>query len=148
MAEQVRRTLGRFNQRFWDAANATQAFYERRQTLITVSATLASCAAAYWTYLSRVAHQRQLEQQIAAIHANLEKSHKVQPTPPPKVNGRLDYLLPVAIGTFVLGYGAGFRHGRSPKGTGGTWPEFGSVTTWTAPGGWRTSKAPPRDPSP
>jgi len=112
-------------QRLLDACNATQRFYERRQTLITVTATLASCLAAWWTYQSRVMHQRALEEQLRRIHDDLEKSAYLrsnavtadlkrseelqkQAAAPTK----LGFVLPGILGSFVLGYAAGFRHGR------------------------------------
>lgn len=113
------------SQQFVAACNELQRFYERRQTLITVSATLASCLAAWWTYQSRVLHQRALEEQLRRISEDLAKNahmrssavaedlkkseelHKQVAAPT-----RLGYVLPGILGTFLLGYAAGFRHGR------------------------------------
>jgi hypothetical protein len=111
--------------KFVAASNETQRFYERRQTLITVTATLASCLAAWWTYTSRVIHQRALEEQLrriqedleksahfrtSAIAAELEKSKELQAeaNAPTKV----EWAIAGIGGTFLLGYAAGFRHGR------------------------------------
>jgi hypothetical protein len=123
---------------FVDACNATQRFYERRQTLITVTATLASCLAAWWTYTSRIAHQHALEDQLRRIHvelnkqprtvaiaADLEKSRELQKQAAAPT--KLQYVLPGIFGTFLLGYAAGFRHGRY-----GRWPSpraFARATT-------------------
>ncbi|KAJ1622300.1 hypothetical protein T492DRAFT_1063420 [Pavlovales sp. CCMP2436] len=128
-----RRTANGYSQKVLDAANATQRFYERRQTLITVTATLASCLAAWWTYTSRVVHQRALEEQLARIHADLEssalnrtsaiaaeieRSRELQREAAAQLekesaaSGKLQYLAPGVVGIFMLGYAAGFRHGR------------------------------------
>lgn len=125
MSEGVRERAARYSRQFGDACNSLQRFYERRQTLITVSATLASCLAAWWTYQSRSAHQRALEEQLRQIHADLEKSAYVRSSmlaadlqkseelqKQAAAPTRLGYVLPGILGTFLLGYAAGFRHGK------------------------------------
>ena len=112
-------------ERFVAVTNETQRFYERRQTLITVTATLASCVAAWWTYSSRVTHQRALEEQLGRIQADLEKSAQFRTSAiavelekskelQAEANAatKLEWVMSGIGGTFLLGYAAGFRHGR------------------------------------
>ena len=107
------------------ASNETQRFYERRQTLITVTATLASCLAAWWTYTSRVMHQRALEEQLRRIQEDLEKSAHFRTSAiaielekskelQAEANAatKIEWVMAGIGGTFLLGYAAGFRHGR------------------------------------
>lgn len=63
-------------QQLSEAVERTQQFYERRQTFITVTATLASCLAAWWTYVARAHHNRQIEGTTP---------HSARPSSPPSI---------------------------------------------------------------
>ena len=60
-------------QRFWDRTERLRIVFEKHRTLLSLSATILSCGAAWAGYQARVNHQRKLEEQLSKITAEIQK---------------------------------------------------------------------------